>query len=57
MADKVFAKAMATGIRYATDHGAKAINISSGSEARSSMYHQQTKNLLVSYSPKKPGFF
>ncbi|WP_328666386.1 hypothetical protein OG905_05015 [Streptomyces sp. NBC_00322] len=23
----------------------------------SSLYHQQTKNLLVSYSPKKPGFF
>ncbi|WP_279614252.1 hypothetical protein [Streptomyces seoulensis] len=21
------------------------------------MYHQQTKNLLVSYSPKKLGFF
>ncbi|MFI6765422.1 hypothetical protein [Streptomyces sp. NPDC050355] len=21
------------------------------------LYHQQTKNLLVSYSPKKPGFF
>ncbi|MFD9459545.1 hypothetical protein [Streptomyces sp. NPDC060027] len=23
----------------------------------SSLYHQQTKNLLVSYSPKKLGFF
>ncbi|MBB5809345.1 hypothetical protein HNR72_000373 [Streptomyces collinus] len=22
-----------------------------------SPYHKQTKNLLVSYSPKKPGFF
>ncbi|MDX5565254.1 hypothetical protein PYK79_20795 [Streptomyces sp. ID05-04B] len=21
------------------------------------LYHQQTKSLLVSYSPKKPGFF
>jgi len=21
------------------------------------MYHQQTKNILQSYSPKKPGFF
>jgi hypothetical protein len=27
------------------------------SEARSDVYHQQTKNLLVSYSPKKLGFF
>ncbi|MFI1727845.1 hypothetical protein ACH40E_01100 [Streptomyces acidicola] len=27
------------------------------SEATVSVYHQQTKNLLVSYSPKKLGFF
>ena len=27
------------------------------SEATVSAYHQQTKNLLVSYSPKKLGFF
>lgn len=27
------------------------------SEATVSVYHRQTKNLLVSYSPKKPGFF
>lgn len=27
------------------------------SEAVKTMYHQQTKNLLVSYSPKKLGFF
>lgn len=27
------------------------------SGARSDVYHQQTKNLLVPYSPKKPGFF
>jgi hypothetical protein len=27
------------------------------SGARSGVYHQQTKNLLVSYSPKKLGFF
>jgi len=25
--------------------------------SRSGLYHQQTKNLLVSYSPKKLGFF
>ncbi|WP_329225710.1 hypothetical protein [Streptomyces canus] len=27
------------------------------SEATVGVYHQQTKNLLVSYSPKKLGFF
>lgn len=27
------------------------------SEAAVSMYHQQTKNILCSYSPKKLGFF
>ncbi|MET7347063.1 hypothetical protein [Streptomyces mirabilis] len=27
------------------------------SETTVSVYHQQTKNLLVSYSPKKLGFF
>ncbi|MFJ9347938.1 hypothetical protein [Streptomyces sp. NPDC101237] len=27
------------------------------SEATMSVYHQWTKNLLVSYSPKKLGFF
>lgn len=27
------------------------------SEAAVSVYHQQTKNVLISYSPKKLGFF
>lgn len=44
--------------------GADRINLALGistpcrrSGARSDVYHQQTKNLLVSYSPKRLGFF
>nr|BFD84876.1 type VII secretion-associated serine protease mycosin [Streptomyces sp. Xyl84] len=52
VADKEFATAMATGIRYATDHGAKVINISQastvgGTELTSAVKYALDKGALV----------